>query len=58
MEQGLFAITRGPGMAGLLPVAERNPSASGLNFSCQISRPTVRYLDGNACTEYEDESDV
>jgi len=27
-------------------------------FNCQCKGRQLRYLDGNACTEYEDESDV
>jgi hypothetical protein len=27
-------------------------------FNCQINGRQLRYLDGNACTEYEDESHV
>jgi hypothetical protein len=27
-------------------------------FNCQIKGRQLRYLDGNACTEYEDESHV
>ena len=27
-------------------------------FNCEINGRQLRYLDGNACTEYEEESDV
>jgi hypothetical protein len=58
VEQGLLAITREPGIAGLRPAAERIQCASDLNSVVRFQGRQLRYLDGNACTEYEDESDV
>jgi hypothetical protein len=39
------------------PAAARILSASDLN-SIVINGRQLRYLDGNACTEYEEDSDV
>jgi len=56
------AGTRDDGRASRFPAAapsnrSAHPSASDLN-SIVINGRQLRYLDGNACTEYEEESDV
>ena len=56
--KGLLAVTMSPGDSRSSSSSSAHPSASDLNSVVRFKGRQLRYLDGNACTEYEEESDV